>query len=356
MINLVVACYNISTLNTEQIRNKQPIDKVNMMKNIAKNSLYWCVMSASLMTSIAIPLTHAADLKAQKPLDVNKTLDTKQPVATPKQISPAKKIQQLNNKLTNQAQQYTATFSNKLKLNGMVTIGATRWQCNSTRKQCVVNQVKKALGVQDCQKLAQRQNQQIRQFGSKNKAFSLSQVNQCNAVIRAKGTTSASKTIAKHISVNNTNLNNTAKNPRVKPTKPTFQANSAAKVIQFNKFKNQIAQKTRIKVDLTRDRLNPKGGHGKRFTGNDCNDNRRDANPSLAEVCDHIDNDCDGQIDEGQTIPYYLDADGDNHGDPNRRVAACPIDVTNATDNGEWLVRVGNDCDDTDPTRWLDCQ
>lgn len=73
----------------------------------------------------------------------------------------------------------------------------------------------------------------------------------------------------------------------------------------------------------------------------DCDDNNAQAYPKLVEVCDGVDNDCDGQIDEGVSIVAYWDRDGDGFGDPTkgRRVCAMPEDGV-ATDG---------DCNDLDP-------
>ena len=47
----------------------------------------------------------------------------------------------------------------------------------------------------------------------------------------------------------------------------------------------------------------------------DCNDNNVDINPDASETCDYIDNDCDGQIDDGFTkTTTYRDGDNDGYG------------------------------------------
>ncbi|WP_338237876.1 putative metal-binding motif-containing protein [Persicobacter diffluens] len=79
----------------------------------------------------------------------------------------------------------------------------------------------------------------------------------------------------------------------------------------------------------------------------DCNDANKDINPNATEIADGIDNNCDGQIDEGiadddgdgilnpvdncptvanpdQKIPtWYADSDGDGFGNPNQSQQAC---------------------------------
>ena len=59
------------------------------------------------------------------------------------------------------------------------------------------------------------------------------------------------------------------------------------------------------------------------------------------EICNGIDDDCDGQIDEGLTRNYYLDADGDGFGAGNA-ITACIKPAGN-------YVLTNNDCDNTNP-------
>lgn len=49
--------------------------------------------------------------------------------------------------------------------------------------------------------------------------------------------------------------------------------------------------------------------------GPDCDDNHLNIHPKAEEVCDYIDNDCDGKTDEGVTIDSWKDKDGDGQGD-----------------------------------------
>ena len=77
---------------------------------------------------------------------------------------------------------------------------------------------------------------------------------------------------------------------------------------------------------------------GYALIGNDCDDGNPDAYPAGIERCDQVDNNCDGQIDEGVTTDYYLDADGDGFGDEQTLMALC--------EETEGVTTIGGDCDD----------
>ncbi len=75
--------------------------------------------------------------------------------------------------------------------------------------------------------------------------------------------------------------------------------------------------------------------------GGDCDDTRAGVAPGAKEVCDGIDNDCDGETDEDARTTWYADADGDQYGDPNVTRDACSQPVG--------FVAIARDCDDSDP-------
>ncbi len=73
----------------------------------------------------------------------------------------------------------------------------------------------------------------------------------------------------------------------------------------------------------------------------DCDDDDATINPAALEVCDGIDNDCNGLVDDGlDSATWYVDADGDGYGDDATGVYTCaPASGT---------VDLGGDCDDAD--------
>ena len=83
---------------------------------------------------------------------------------------------------------------------------------------------------------------------------------------------------------------------------------------------------------------------GYTLIGGDCDDIDSLAFPGNPEVCDDIDNNCDGQVDEGvgsTGTTWYFDADGDGYGDTTDSIIGCNPDPG--------YVSVDGDCDDTDP-------
>jgi hypothetical protein len=77
----------------------------------------------------------------------------------------------------------------------------------------------------------------------------------------------------------------------------------------------------------------------------DCDDSNADINPDATEVCDYVDNNCDGQTDEGfndscQLITFFQDSDLDGFGNPT-------VSVDDYNPPAGYVLN-DNDCDDTD--------
>jgi hypothetical protein len=77
----------------------------------------------------------------------------------------------------------------------------------------------------------------------------------------------------------------------------------------------------------------------------DCDDSRSEVFPDAPEICDELDNNCDGQIDEGLTMTvFFLDQDGDGFGD----MMSPPLESCLSTLSG--YATNDTDCNDADPT------
>ena len=74
----------------------------------------------------------------------------------------------------------------------------------------------------------------------------------------------------------------------------------------------------------------------------DCDDADVSIYPGAEDYCDGVDRDCDGEVDEADSIDavlFYSDVDGDGYGDPLTEVRGCDL---------EGLVLDWSDCDDRD--------
>ena len=78
-------------------------------------------------------------------------------------------------------------------------------------------------------------------------------------------------------------------------------------------------------------------------TDGDCDDGDATIFPGAAEVCNDLDDDCDGAVDDDTAVDaswYYADVDGDGYGDAASTLWSCSTPL-GYVDNGE-------DCDDAD--------
>ena len=78
-------------------------------------------------------------------------------------------------------------------------------------------------------------------------------------------------------------------------------------------------------------------------SSDDCDDTDASVYPGATEVCDGVDNNCDGTIDEGAPT-WNADTDDDGYGDPAVAMPACEAPTGYVSD--------ATDCDDTDASVW----
>ncbi len=74
----------------------------------------------------------------------------------------------------------------------------------------------------------------------------------------------------------------------------------------------------------------------------DCNDGNSAVHPNATEICDGVDNECDGAVDEGVKKTYYPDNDGDAYGSITSPTQACSAPTGYSSQTG--------DCNDQNAT------
>jgi hypothetical protein len=97
-----------------------------------------------------------------------------------------------------------------------------------------------------------------------------------------------------------------------------------------------------LKVNFSIDcDLDDDGADAWQCGGTDCDDAREDVYLGADETCDHVDQDCNGAVDDDPLEPrsWWVDGDGDGYGDPATRVDACDKPSQD-------YVNRGDDCND----------
>ncbi|MBA3649156.1 MAG: T9SS type A sorting domain-containing protein [Chitinophagales bacterium] len=74
----------------------------------------------------------------------------------------------------------------------------------------------------------------------------------------------------------------------------------------------------------------------------DCDDGNPEINPAALEACNGIDDNCNGETDEGITLVFYADSDGDGYGKGTSSIQGCIAP--------EGYVSDSTDCNDNDST------
>ena len=95
--------------------------------------------------------------------------------------------------------------------------------------------------------------------------------------------------------------------------------------------------------DATATELCVDPGTGFSLTGGDCDDQDETINPNASDICDGLDNDCDGIFEEDAVFtPYFTDQDNDGFGSGSS-IELC-------SNPGPGFSTNDQDCDDTDAT------
>ncbi len=77
--------------------------------------------------------------------------------------------------------------------------------------------------------------------------------------------------------------------------------------------------------------------------GGDCNDSDPKMNPAMTEICNNIDDDCDGITDNNNAVgctTFYADYDKDGFGDSKKSLCLCSA-------TAQFTATIGGDCDDS---------
>lgn len=245
---------------------------------------------------------------------------------------------------------YTAQLADGTR-SGNFAVDGGSWECS--RGTCRTLRRWSEPTVASCKALAAKAGQ-VTRFGTGKRLLAATQLAECNAgvggsmaipQVRAPAARSAPPAGGAIPA-----LDKRALYEQVRAARAQAERDARARAVR-----EQVEARNAEKAEFERRRI-ALGYTERRGQGEDCDDTRRDVHPLTTETCDLVDNNCNGAVDEGQTLRMFLDDDGDGHGDPARPVDVCPIEQQRAANEGRWLANNGTDCDDKDSSRWQGCR
>lgn len=78
----------------------------------------------------------------------------------------------------------------------------------------------------------------------------------------------------------------------------------------------------------------------------DCDDGKKNVHPQARETCNELDDNCNGEIDEGENVTncrkFYADNDGDGYGSSEKNKCLCKA-------TGDFRADMLGDCNDNNP-------
>ena len=252
-------------------------------------------------------------------------------------------------------QPWNAVLTNRT-FSGSVSGEGITWRCG--KGQCQANAAMRDAPVPVCAALFARAGE-VREFAMGRRRLDAAELARCNGRVAAselrqlQSVPSAPKASPGQPRV---------ARPGAVPVSPQLQAAMRRKGQLYDGLREKIRQaEAESQTPAAQNRRAEQERLARGYTvkygqGTDCDDTDRGTHRFANDICDYKDNNCDGVVDEGQRLTLHLDADGDAHGDPAQRVEVCPAEQSRAAAEGRWLVPSNNDCDDTDPTKWMGCE
>lgn len=243
---------------------------------------------------------------------------------------------------------FTATIPDGARRQGAVDAAGMKWTCR--KDACTVLSSRLKPTVADCRALQQLTGL-IGSFGNELASLTDGELKECNEPAPAPN--SATSWVGPEGTIGRSQSPDSAINP------PSISESVRERDERFRaavrRHEERVRQQQETEEAERRRReaewLAPPGASnsGPIPLFLDCNDSDPAIHPGQTEQCNGRDDNCDGRVDEGVTVTYYLDADGDSHGNPHETNDDCP------QFQPESAVQRGNDCDDTDPKIWRDC-